>query len=114
MSYVGGDDASSVEGQTDEEVLADVMANLRAMFPGATDPDEVHVTRWGGEGDFLGAHSHPVPGRDIAEDAAVLSEAFGRVYFAGEATGSSWGTTMGAWNTGEEQALAMAKRLLGE
>lgn len=113
VSYVAGDDASSMEGQTDEEVLLDVMANLRAMFPDVPDPDGVFVTRWGREEDFLGAHSHPVPGRDIAEDAAVLSEAYGRVYFAGEATGSSWGTTMGAWNTGEEQALAMAQRLLG-
>ncbi|KAL3783346.1 hypothetical protein ACHAW5_010888 [Stephanodiscus triporus] len=112
-SFVAGEDAVAMEGQSDEEVLEDVMTNLRSMFPDISDPDRVIVTRWGVEEDFMGAHSYPVPGRDIAEDAANLSETYGRIYFAGEATGNRWGTTLGAWNTGEEQALAMAQRLMG-
>jgi hypothetical protein len=92
-----------------------VMANLRAMFPDVPDPDVAHIMRWGKEEDFLGVHLCRVLGRDIAEDVGILLEAYGRVYFAGEATaGGNWGRTMGAWNTREEQALAMARRLLGQ
>jgi monoamine oxidase len=112
-SFVAGNDAIAMEGQTDEEVVADVMTNLRAMFPDIPDPDGVIVTRWGLEEDFLGAHSFPVPGRVIADDSAALSESYGRIYFAGEATDAWWGTTLGAWNSGEDQALAMAQKLLG-
>ena len=113
--FIARDDAAGMEDQSDKEVLEGVMANLRAMFPDVPYSDVAHVTRWGKEEDFLGAHSYPIPGRDIAKDAAILLEAYGRVYFVGEATaGGNWGTTMGAWNTGEEQALAMARRLLGQ
>ncbi len=115
VSFVAGDDAAAMEDQSDKEVLEGVMANFRAMFPDVPYPDVAHIMRWGKEEDFLGAHLYPVPGRDIAKDAAILLEAYGRVYFAGEATASgNWGTAMGAWNTGEEQALAMAQRLFGK
>jgi polyamine oxidase len=113
--FVAGDDAVAMEDQLDKDVLEGVMANLRTMFPDMPDPDIAHVTRWGKEEDFLGAHLYPIPGRDITEDAAILLEAYGRVHFPGEATaGCNWGTTMGAWNTGEEQALAMAGKLVGK
>jgi polyamine oxidase len=77
--FVAGDDAAAMEDQSDEEVLVGVMANLRAMFPDMLNPDVAHVTWWGKVEDFLGAHSYPIPGRDITEDAVILSEAYGRV-----------------------------------
>lgn len=50
---------------------------------------------------------------DFGWDAWKLQKSVGKLRFAGEATaGSSWyGTTVGAWNTGEEAAQEMAKDL---
>lgn len=113
VAYIGGDDAIATESQTRNEVVEDVMTNLRSMFPTITNPDNVIVTRWGSEEDFYGASAYPIAGRVMAEDAAILAEPIGRLYFAGEATSATrWGTTMGAWNTGEEQAYAISTRLL--
>jgi monoamine oxidase len=109
VSFVAGDNAAAMEDQSDKEVLEGVMANFCAMFPDVPNREVPHVMRWGKEEDFLGAHLYPVPGRDIAKEAVILLEAYGRVYFAGEATaGGNWGMTMDAWNTAEEQAHAMA------
>ena len=114
VAYVGGDDAIATESQTRNDIVEDVMTNLRSMFPDITNPDNVIVTRWGSEEDFYGAYAYPIAGRVMAEDAAILAEPIGRLYFAGEATSATrWGTTMGAWNTGEEQAYAITARLLG-
>ena len=114
VAYVGGDDAIATESQTRNDIVEDVMTNLRSMFPDITNPDNVIVTRWGSEEDFYGAYAYPTAGRVMAEDAAILAEPIGRLYFAGEATSATrWGTTMGAWNTGEEQAYAITARLLG-
>jgi monoamine oxidase len=114
VAYVGGDDATAIESQTRNEIVEDVMTNLRSMFPDITNPDNVIVTRWGSEEDFYGAYAYPIAGRVFAEDATLLAEPIGRLYFAGEATSATrWGTTMGAWNTGEEQANAITARLLG-
>jgi polyamine oxidase len=107
--FAAKDDATAMEDQLDKDVLEGMMANLRAMFPDVPDLDVAHIMQWGKVEDFLSAHSYPILGRDIAEDMGILSEAYGRLYFVGEATaGGNWGRTMGAWNTGEEQALTMA------
>jgi len=112
-AWAGGDDAVKAEAQSDEEILNTVMNNLRSMFPEIRDPDRVIISRWGQEENVRGTYSFPVPGRDFCEDADNLQLKVGRIYFAGEATGSGWATTMGAWETGEEQALNMAEYLGG-
>jgi len=58
-----------------------------------------------------GSYSFPVPGRDIYADAQDLSRRIAKIWFAGEATGNGWGTTNGAWKTGEDQALRMVEDL---
>lgn len=113
-AWLGGKEAIYAEdNQTDDEILEDVMMNLRAMFPTIRDPDRVIITRWGQDPNTLGAYSYPVPGRDLNSDAATLQEVYGNIYFAGEATGSGWATTQGAWRTGEAAALSIAENLQG-
>lgn len=113
-AWLGGKEAIyAEENQTDDEILEDVMMNLRAMFPTIREPDRVIITRWGQDPNTLGAYSYPVPGRDFYDDAAKLSEVYGNIYFAGEATGNGWATTQGAWRTGEAAALSMAEILRG-
>ena len=113
-AWLGGKEAIyAEENQTNDEILEDVMTNLRAMFPTIRDPDRVVITRWGQDPTTFGAYSYPVPGRDFYDDAAKLQEVYGNIYFAGEATGDGWATTQGAWRTGEAAALGMAERLKG-
>lgn len=114
-AWLGGNEAIyAEENQTNDEILEDVMTNLRAMFPTIRDPDRVIITRWGQDPTTFGAYSYPVPGRDFYDDAAKLQEVYGNIFFAGEATGDGWATTQGAWRTGEAAALGMAERLKGK
>ena len=110
-AWIGGDEAVEAEKKSDDEIVADVMDNLRSMFPEISEPDRRIVVRWGRDENVRGAYSHPVPGRDFYDDASDLQRTFGRVFFAGEATGSGWATTMGAWNTGEKAAEGMIEML---
>lgn len=90
-AFIGGDDAMAVEEQTDEEILNEVMANLRAMFPTATDPDKYIITRWGKEENVRGAYSFKILGRDFDDDAESLRWPLDNsVWFAGEATSPVW------------------------
>lgn len=111
-AWVGGSEAADAETRSDDQIANKVMNNLIAMFPTIGAPDDIIITRWGSDENVLGAHSFPVAGRDFADDASNLQQNVGNVYFAGEATSSSdWATTTGAWDTGEEAALAMAQQL---
>ena len=110
-AWIGGQEAIEAEQKTDDEILETVMNNLKAMFPSIREPDNVIISRWGQEEHVRGTYSFPVPGRNFYDDADLLQRRLGRVYFAGEATGSGWATTMGAWNTGNEAAEAMIDML---
>ncbi|KAL7536166.1 hypothetical protein ACHAWF_005382 [Thalassiosira exigua] len=110
--WIGGEEATTAEELTEEEILKDVMASLRSMFPTIRDPDEYFVTRWGRDERFRGSYSYAVAGRNHTQDRADLQKRVGRVWFAGEAAASSWsGTTGGAWITGHQAARGMLYRL---
>ena len=47
IGWIAGDEALAMEEQTDEEIIQQVMGNLRSMFPEISHPDEVMITRWG-------------------------------------------------------------------
>jgi len=113
--WIGGPDAVRMEGQSDDEIVEEVMANLRAMFPDIKRPDDVIVTRWGQENHVRGAYAFPLPGQDFYKDVEALRQTIGRVYFAGEATTArGWATTFGAWASGEEAGKQIAYRLSAE
>ena len=113
VAWIGGPDAQAMELQPDDEVVVDVMMNLRAMYPDITDPDRVIVTRWGQEETILGTYSFCKPREDFSYDSSLLKTRVGNVFFAGEHTaGSEWfGSTVGAWQSGEEAAYAMAEEI---
>ena len=41
--WVGAQDARDIEAQTDDEILDDVMSNLKSMFPSLSRPDQVFI-----------------------------------------------------------------------
>ena len=97
MGWVAGDDAMRMEDQTDEEVKAEMMSNLKVMFPSIPEPDRVVITRWGKEPNVLGTYSYPTIGRSFSDDSTTLGNPVGQIIFAGEATSRGWhGTTVGA------------------
>lgn len=115
VGWVAGDDAMRMEDQTDEEVKAEMMSNLKVMFPSIPKPDRVVITRWGKEPNVLGAYSHPTIGRSFSNDSSTLGNPVGRIIFAGEATDGSWyGTTKGAWATGQRAASEMKQYLTSD
>jgi len=102
-----------METQTDEEVLADVMTKLKAMFPTITIPDRIIITRWGSEENVRGTYSFEKVGREsFSDDSEQLRMPVENVWFAGEATSGSWyGTVNGACKSGERAANGMLEVL---
>ena len=103
IGWIGGDEAVAMEEQSDEEILEQVMINLRSMWPTITRPDNVFISRWGQEENVLGSYSFNKVGRTYSEDASNLKEPLGnKIWFSGEATNTDeWhATTVGAWDTG--------------
>ena len=112
VGWVAGDDAMRMEDQTDDEVKAEMMSNLKLMFPNIPEPDRVVIARWGKDPNVLGCYSHSTIGRDFQDDSSALAYPVGRIIFAGEATaGSLYGTTAGAWSTGRRAASEMKQYL---
>ncbi len=113
IGWIAGDEAVAMEDKTDREILQHVMGNLRSMFPEITTPDEVIITRWAQEDSIRGSYSFEKFDRSFADDASNLKERVGNVWFAGEATNTAgwYGTTVGAWDTGEEAAREMSSFL---
>ena len=111
VGFVGGENARYMETQTDEEILDDVMRNLKAMFPTIKRPDRHLVTRWGSDESVLGTYSYKIVGRDASKDQKQLRKTVENIWFAGEATSSWYGTTVGAWDTGKTAAEGMLKVL---
>ena len=115
VGWVAGEDAMRMEDQTDEEVKAEMMSNLKLMFPSIPEPDRVVITRWGKEPYVLGTYTHPTIGRSFSDDSSTLGNPVGRIIFAGEATSRSWhGTTVGAWATGQRAASEMKQYLTAD
>ncbi|EJK62008.1 hypothetical protein THAOC_17402 [Thalassiosira oceanica] len=115
VGWVAGEDAMRMEDQTDDEVKAEMMSNLKLMFPDIPEPDRVVITRWGKEPNVLGAYSHHVVGRDFRDDSSALGNPVGRIIFAGEATAGAWyATTKGAWLTGQRAAIEMKQYLTAD
>jgi len=114
IGWIGGDEAVEMEEQSDEEILEQVMINLRSMWPTITQPDNVFISRWGQEENVLGSYSFNKVGRTYSEDASNLREPIGnKAWFAGEATNTDeWhATSVGAWDSGEQVGQDMVSVL---
>ncbi|KAL7552184.1 hypothetical protein ACHAWF_017992 [Thalassiosira exigua] len=112
VAWIANEDAALAETQSDDEILEDVMRNLRAMFPSITRPsNRVVITRWDQEDTIKGSYSFKKVGRTMSTDRSKLGERVGIMWFAGEATDSFYGTTEGAWKSGRRAALGMAVEL---
>jgi monoamine oxidase len=113
VGWAAAENARYMETQTDEEVVADVMTKLKAMFPTISTPDRCIISRWGSEENVRGTYSFKKVGRDsFSNDSEQLQRPVKNVWFAGEATSSSWyGTVNGACASGQRAAKGMLEVL---
>ena len=108
VGWAAAENARHMETQTDDEVLVDMMARLKAMFPTITPPDRHIITRWGSEENIRGTYFFKIVGRDFDNDHLQLQRPVNNVWFAGEAAEGFWyGTVNGANISGKKAAKAI-------
>ncbi|XP_062523259.1 uncharacterized protein LOC134197925, partial [Corticium candelabrum] len=113
IATVTGDRARTVERQSDEKTVAEVMSVVRKMF-GSTVPDpiETFVTKWGTNPFFYGAYSNWPVGftNDNFED--TRASVGGSVFFAGEAMSKRhYGFLHGAYSSGQDAAACIVSNI---
>lgn len=118
-SWSGGKVAEAAENETDEETVAIVLSNLRAMFgPQVPPPTKYIITRWGQDEFTRGSYSFESPYDINNEDQSTQARSELRrpiddkLFFAGEATSPDFGTTYGAFDSGMLAGYAIGEILI--
>lgn len=106
VGFNAGEYGTALEAMSDEEIVADAMDVLRAIY-GIHVPRPLGwlITRWGQDPYSYGSYSHIPPGAS-ADDHDTLAEAVNnRLFFAGEATERDYSATVhGALLSGQRAA----------
>ena len=111
---VGGSFGRDLSAQGEAAMVAFAVEWLTKLFGSdvASAVKRTSATRWDAAPFVLGAMSAAAPGGQASR--RVLAEPMGSVYLAGEATHETlWGTVDGAWESGEQAADAVLKRIGG-
>lgn len=109
------DQSYNVERQSDEQIKKEAMAVLAKMFPNVTIPEPVDFMypRWSNVPWTYGSYSNWPPATTL-EMHQNLRANVGRLYFAGEATSSSYfGFLHGAYYEGKDAANRIAGMIGG-
>lgn len=102
VTFAFGAFADKIEKQSNAQIQADVMTNLRAMFGSkAKDPKKIIVTRWRKDRFAHGAYSYNAVGAK-RKDFTQIGKPVGKaLYFAGEHTSADYaGSVHGAYMSG--------------
>ena len=103
-SWVGGDNALAIEAQSDQDIVQQVLGNLRAMLgESVPEPSKYVISRWGQDEFAHGAYSFcNVGGKaPFVKARKRLAKTVGtRLFWAGEGTAADYGTTYGALESG--------------
>jgi monoamine oxidase len=109
---VGGSFGRDLSAQGEKDMVAFAVEWLAKLFgsEAAATVKKSSATRWNAAPFALGAMSAAGPGGQSSRKA--LTEPFGCIYLAGEATHETlWGTIDGAWESGERAAEAALRRI---
>lgn len=110
MTFAFGDYATQMEGHSDAQVEADIMAHLRVIY-GNNIPNPVSMVRskWGSDPFFGGSYTAAMVGMDGNEFETLAEPAGDRLHLAGEHCSQNYrGTVHGAYLSGE----AVAERII--
>ena len=109
---VGGSFGRDLSAQGEQAMAEFAKEWLTKLFgsEAAAGIKKTRATRWNASPFVMGAMSAASPGGQPSR--RVLSEPFGCIYLAGEATHETlWGTVDGAWDSGERAADAALRRI---
>jgi monoamine oxidase len=109
---VGGSFGRELSAQGEKAMVAFAVEWLTKLYgsEAAAAVKKSSATRWNAAPFALGAMSAAGPGGQSSRK--VLTEPFGCIYLAGEATHETlWGTIDGAWESGERAAEAALRRI---
>ncbi|UTT62519.1 flavin monoamine oxidase family protein [Microcella humidisoli] len=105
LGFAAGDLGRRVDVMTDEQALASALRTLRSAYPGAPDPVDALVTRWGADEFARGSYSFAAVGSDPAMRDDLAAPVGGRLHLAGEATSREHPSTVhGALLSGRRAA----------
>lgn len=111
LTFAAGPFGRRMQELSDEEVVADVVGALRALYPDAVGAPVAHwVTRWGHDGFSNGSYSHLAVGSTHHDHDELAGPVDGVLHFAGEATWGDEPATVGAAYYSGHRA---AERILG-
>ena len=114
LSYfdVGGKFALELENEGEEASVDFVINNLRSSFGNEVDKyfTKSHVTLWGKNKFYAGSYSSAQPGKAHLRKN-LKSPVANKIFFAGEAISTNYGTVHGADMSGKEVALNLIKTL---
>ncbi|MCA1305999.1 FAD-dependent oxidoreductase [Microbacterium esteraromaticum] len=111
LTFAAGPLGRHMQTLTDDEVVADVLLALRALYGDAVRQPIAHwVTRWGLDPHARGSYSHLALGSSHDDHDALAGPVDGILHFAGEATWGAEPATVGAAYYSGHRA---AERVLG-
>lgn len=112
LGFAAGDLGRWVDAQPDAAVVASALTALRTAYPGAPEPLEVLVTRWGADPYAGGSYSFAAVGSDPAMRDTLAEPVGERLVLAGEATSREHPSTVhGALLSGQRAAAAVLDAL---
>lgn len=115
IALMAGDAAHQAEETPDEDIIAEVTAQLRKVFKDAVVPDplETIITRWASDRFTRGSYSY-VAAEALPDDYNLMAKNVGNLHFAGEATcGTHPATVHGAYLSGLRAASEVIETIVG-
>jgi monoamine oxidase len=106
MTFAYADYGRQTETMTDAQVIDEIMAHLRDMYPGnVPNPTNLLCTKWATNENAYGAYSFPQVGTEMRHFEDLAAEIDNKVFFAGEHTEVDYfSTAHGAYLSGIREA----------
>ena len=106
ITFALGNYAKETEEMSDQEVVDEIMSNLRAMYgKNIPNPTQIFRTKWGKDRHTFGSYSFATNGTTSKDFDTLGASLFEKVFFAGEHTHRSYrGTVHGAYLSGIREA----------
>lgn len=107
MTFAFGDEADVTEKQTDDQIINEIVTNLRNIYGDAVPQQKPKLlrTKWRENQFTFGAYSFVGVGSTTNDFATIAAPVQNKIYFAGEHTSTEYrGTVHGAYLSGERAA----------
>ncbi|MGL4405566.1 MAG: FAD-dependent oxidoreductase [Notoacmeibacter sp.] len=110
MAYCGGDDALQAAKMTDRQIAQEISESVAlARRSASSRVSDVIVSRWMDDPYALGAYSYPGVATKSDDFETLAKPVDERLYFAGEASSTYFGTVHGAHISGNKAAEAIIR-----